>query len=157
MTQTDPNYTDDELAEIEATPWAKKLRKQVSDAERRAREAEERSTENVAAVKRVAFLDAGIPDTPASRFYREHYAGDLTSDAIKADAITNGFLATEDHTEEIGAIAGQSEGVAGGEGPAALGDQAEMLREMDEAASKAPRGKEAQAIAEVVARYQRQA
>lgn len=154
MTQTDPNYTDEDLdLDGNDSNLVRDLRNQLKAANKRASELEKQAEQNGAAARRVAFLDAGIPDTPATRFYRDHYAGDLDPEAIKADALANGFLTETDHADEIGAIASQSEGMAGGEGPAALGDHDEIMREIDEAVAKAPRGKENQAIAEVMSRH----
>jgi hypothetical protein len=155
MTQTDTDYTDD-LDDDDGSGLVGDLRKQLRAANKRLKDMEAQANQNQAAARRVAFIDAGIDlSTPAMRFYSEHYAGDLDPEAIKADALANGFLTETDHSNEISEVAGQSEAVAGGEGPPAFGDMEEFSREIDEAVRKAPRGKEAQAIDEVYQRFKR--
>ena len=161
MTSLDPDYTDDldtddDLDDDGNLPG--KLRKQLREANKRAKAAEERAEANAAAARRVAFLDAGIPDTPQTKFFREHYSGELTGEAIKASALDNGFLTAEDHSSEIDALDQASQDMGGGFPPdAMLGDAAEMQQAMDEAVASAPRGQESRAIAAVVDRYRRQA
>lgn len=156
MTHIDPDYDDNDLDDDtdDGAGLVGKLRKQLKDANKRAKAAEDNAAQYSGAARRVAFLDAGIPDTAQTKFFREHYAGELTGEAIKASALENGFLTAEDHTQELDDMAHQSEGMADGPPPLALGDQTEMLQAMDEAVANAPRGQESRVIAEVVKRYQ---
>ncbi len=131
------------------------LRKRLRRAERETKEANERAARNEQAAKRVAFLDAEIPDNAQTRFFREKYDGELTAEAIRSSASEYGFVTDDDHTEELGELAAQSDASFGAEGPTVLGSQEDMLMEMDKAAREAPRGKESKAIADVVARYNR--
>lgn len=131
------------------------LRKQLRAAKKETKELRSAVESNSAAARRVAFLDANIPDTPQSRFFRDNYQGDLSADAIRTQATEYGFITDADHTADLAEVAAQSDAALGADGPAALGDHDEMLEAMDKAAREAPKGAEAKAIAEVVARYQR--
>lgn len=155
MTQIDPEYTDDDLDEDPST-LVRNLRKQLKESNKRAAAAEERAEQNGSASRRVAFLDAGIPDTPQTQFFREHYSGELDPETIKAQAMTHGFITPEDHSDEVNAIQGMSEGVQGGDRPSVPGtDMSEFDADVAAAVAKAPRGGEAKAIDEVYQRYQR--
>jgi hypothetical protein len=153
MTQFD---TDDEEIEDEGTGLVADLRKQLRDAKREAKALSEQVGQNQGAARRIAFLDAGIPDTPQTKFFREHYDGDLDPETIKSMATEHGFLTDVDRSAEIGDIASQSEAAAGAQGPNVMGGQEEYEAELDKAVKAAPRGGESAAIAEVVARYSRQ-
>jgi hypothetical protein len=155
VTQIDSDYTDDLEGDEDGSGLIANLRKQLKDANKRAKAAEDAAGANSAATRRVAFLDAGIPDTPQTKFFREHYAGDLEPAAVKAAALEHGFIQAEDHTDEVRDIAGMSEDVNGGQAVAALGNVDEFRTEVDAAVAKAPRGKENQAIADVYQRYNR--
>lgn len=154
MTQTDPDYTDDDLDE-DPSVLVRNLRKQLKESNKRAAAAEERAEQNSSATRRVAFLDAGIPDTPTTQFFREHYSGELDPETIKAQAMQHGFITPEDHTAEVESIGTMSEAVQGGDRPPALGDLDEFKREMDEAVRNAPRGTETKVIDEVYKRWNR--
>jgi hypothetical protein len=153
MSDFDDEEVNEEVDDDENGPSG--LRKRLRRAEREVKEANERASANEAAAKRVAFLDAEIPDTPQTKFFREKYDGELTAEAIRSSASTYGFVTDTDHTEELGEVASQSDASFGAEGPTVLGSQEEMMTEMDKAARDAPRGQESRAIADVVARYTR--
>lgn len=153
MTQFDTDETEDD--EDEGTGLVKDLRKQLRESNKAIKDLQAKAEANSGAAKRVAFIDANIPDNPQTRFFRENYGGELTAEAIRAQASEFGFIADDDHSQELGEIADQSGAALGAEGPATLGSMEEMEAEMDKAARDAPRGRESQAIAQVVAKYQR--
>lgn len=148
----DDDY-EEEGSDEKSPAWYRKQMKAIND---ELAEAKAAAATNQDAARRVAFQDANIPDTPQTKFFRQHYDGEWTPDAIKAAATEFGFVApvtTDPATES--AVAGAqafSEAAAGGFTPAP-GNQAEIEREMDEAVSHAPHGQEAKAIAEVWKRY----
>lgn len=79
---------DDDLEETDPE-GPKGLRKALKSAEQRASELEGRAT---AAERKLAFLGAGIPDTPRNQYFINGYQGELDPEAIKAKAIEDGFL-----------------------------------------------------------------
>jgi len=83
---------DDEDQE-QSTNWRR-------DLERRAREGDQAKEELAKVTRRMAFVEAGIPVTdPKMRYFINGYEGELTADAIKAQAIEDGFLAAEGESE----------------------------------------------------------
>jgi hypothetical protein len=153
MTQfdTDSDYDDDPDSTDGGGNAA--LRKKLKDAERRAREAESRAESNSAAARRIAFLDAGIPDTPQSRFFLDKYDGDFDPEVIKAQAIEYGFLTDDDHSDELAAVASQADAAAQAQGPTVTGSQEDYEAEIEAAVRNSERGKEAYAIDQVVQRW----
>jgi len=153
----DMDFDDDQTEADESGPPA--LRRQLKEANRRARDAEERANSNEAAARRVAFLDAGIPDSPQTRFFMEKYDGALNGEAIKTAAQAHGFMAAQEaETQaEIDKIAEMSQASQGAESPEARGSEEAMEREMREAAETASRtgGDVGEAIAGVQRRYNR--
>lgn len=152
----DPDTTDD-TTDDDGSGLVGKLRRELKAANKRAKNAEDEAGQNKDAARRIAFLDAQIPDTPQTKFFREHYTGELSADAIRADATANGFLAAEDHTAEVAELDGQSASMAGGTQPDAPGDMSQFETDVEEAVRSAPRGQEAKAVDEVYKRYQRSA
>jgi hypothetical protein len=70
----------------------KDLQKQAKDAETAARERDEAKAE-LATIKRDAMFDRlGIPNEGLTKLFRQHYAGELTEEAIKAEAINYGLF-----------------------------------------------------------------
>ena len=50
--------------------------------------------ENEALARKVAFTEAGLPNTPQVEFFKSHYTGDPTPEAVKTAATAAGFLDT---------------------------------------------------------------
>jgi hypothetical protein len=145
---------DDEPGEEEDTPTARLLRKKLSTANKRERELEALVEANQGAARRIAFLDAGIPDTPQATFFREHYTGDLDPEVIKTAAAEHGFI-EDTPTPGVAEIEAQSEAAYGGQGNVVQGSDDEFNTEVDRAAREAPRGKTSQAIDDVFRKYNR--
>lgn len=159
MTQLDPDYedlTDDEEELGDGSSPNAALRKKLKAETRARKEAEARAEANASAARRVAFLDADIPDTPQARYFRETYNGSLDKDAIREAALTNGFLTEDDTSAEIKAIESDTAAFVGGAQPTDLSHMDEFQAEVAKAVAKAPRGQENQVIAEVMRRFQGQ-
>jgi hypothetical protein len=60
-------------------------------------EAEERAT---TAERKLAFIEAGVPTTPATAYFVKGYDGELTSEAIKEAAVAAGFIAAEEEQSD---------------------------------------------------------
>lgn len=156
MTQPDLDYDNDlDDSEDEGTGLVGDLRKQLKAAKKAQRAAEETAAGNSAAARRVAFLDAQVPDTPQTKFFREHYSGELDPETIRAQAIANGFMEAEDHTDEVAGLDLQSSTVSGGELPTRPGSMEAYEAELDEALRNAPRGQESKVVQQVYEKYQR--
>jgi hypothetical protein len=112
----DFEYEDDDQGEPERTPreWADL---------RRARKAKDKAERELASLRRqMAFRDAGIsPDDPKFSYFVKGYDGEVSAEAIRAEALKAGFL-TEEKVEEGSreeiAAAGRITDVAQGAVPA---------------------------------------
>lgn len=73
--------------------------------------------------RELEFFKAGIPDTPATRYFRKGYDGDLDVAAIRAAAAEAGFIEIEDEPgqqdEEFEALDRMSAASTGGQPPGA--------------------------------------
>lgn len=65
---------------------------------RRAEKAADKAKKELEAIKaEQAFFKAGLnPDDPKVKYFRKGYEGDLTPEAIKAEALAAGFLSAEE-------------------------------------------------------------
>ncbi len=143
-------YDDDSEAEVSPNSA---LRKKLRDAEQKAQKAEERAATNEAAARRVAFMDAKVPESPQSKFFMDHYDGDLSPEAIRTAAQANGFMAAQEaETQaEIDQITGMSDTAQGAESPERNSSEEAMDREMREAAEEAARTGGPDAVGEAIA------
>lgn len=102
---------------------------------RRQLEAEQAKTKTLEDVNRtlareVAFGGAGLPDSPQTKFFREHYAGEPTAEAIRAAATAAGFLETGATAAETAVLANIEAAVTGAEKPPAAGTDDAVLEEL---------------------------
>lgn len=87
---------------------------QHSDSEwatlRRAQKAQKKAESEAAeARKQMAFLKAGIdPDDPKTKYFVKGYEGEVTTEAIKAEAVAAGFLTIEEPPVDTEPIDAQS-------------------------------------------------
>lgn len=82
---SDDFNADDEGDNPDESSVIRNLRKQVresADAEKRAETAE----------RKLAFIEAGVPNSKAADYFVKGYDGELTTESIKAAAIEAGFL-----------------------------------------------------------------
>ena len=87
-------YDDEQEQEPERTPseWAKLRR-----AEKARKQAE---TEAAEVKKQMAFLKAGIdPDSPKAKYFVKGYEGEVTAEAIRAEALAAGVI--EEQQEQV--------------------------------------------------------
>ncbi len=92
MTQPD-DYDDTEVDDQQPTAepnWRRQLERK---AEKAAREAAENKAAAEAARRELAFVKAGVdPDSPKAKYFVRGYEGELTVDAIKAEAAQLGLV-----------------------------------------------------------------
>lgn len=121
----DPDDDNDGDADTAAPVRESRDIKQLRQKARKFDQAEARA---VAAEKKLAFAEAGLDlKDPKLGYFIKGYEGDLTAEAIKAEAVAAGFLApdaaaAEAQTAQAAALAGAEKvaqaaaGAAGGEG-----------------------------------------
>jgi hypothetical protein len=124
------------------------LRKRAEKALKRATEAEARAA---AAERELMFANAGIPADGAGKYFRKGYDGELTLEAIKAEAESAGLFTAkasaeaeepEVPAEELAALDAMRRTQAGGIPPDS-GDPAQALRARMEAVADGPGASEA--------------
>lgn len=138
---------DDDTDDNQPTPPAQE-NPNLAQLRKKAREADRLRVENETLRRERAFDKAKLPDdVPGINFFRENYKGDLSPEAILEAAATHGFVrASEPDTSTADRDAQQrmTAAAAGVSAPQTPDWQAGMRA----AAEAAPRGQEAQAIAD---------
>lgn len=92
-------------------------REEIRALEKQAKAATEAQTRAEAAERKLAFAEAGISlSDPKLSYFVKGYEGDLTPDAIKAQAIADGFIAApeaqQEATEDAAALERMADGAA---------------------------------------------
>lgn len=161
MAEYDEDGNEIESEGIQGLRGAKKA------AEARAEAAEAELATARDATKELAFLKAGLDDSKQSTFFRTHYDGELTSEAIQAAAQEAGIVpdASQETQANVAAQAQMAAGLQGAETPnfgsvqigpptariTVPAEQAEMWTEYERALQSGPMG--AQRGAEVLRRF----
>lgn len=131
MTDTPPAEPEAPAAEGDDNAVIKELRAKAAKAD----EAEARAA---AAERDLAFTKAGIPDEGVGSYFRKGYDGDLTAEAIKAEAAVSGFTTTViPPTPADPALAGEAQqaastsaAMAGGDAPGPSGNLGDRAKEI---------------------------
>lgn len=152
MSQIEPYDTDpDDEQQHDEAPAKLRRRLDILGSEKKALEAE------LAAVKTKqardeAFAQAALPDSKMSLFFRQHYDGDPSAEAIRQAALENGIIGeTEPGIQaQVDAIGAQSQAFAGADGTINLNTNAAMDAEIDAAAQIS-----SAAVANVLRKYGR--
>lgn len=160
---TDDETLDNEVDEnddgVSGDELVKNLRKQVRDANKRAKDVDDLRSQLAARDRQDAFRDAGIdPSNTQHGYFMRGYDGEATADAIRAAAEAAGFLATRTADVSDAELEGHAavQAVSAGANSTDNTRQAQINREMAEAAEKvAAQGPQAvqQAVMEVANRH----
>ena len=89
---TAPEDLEEEPEETEQPRLVQMARKDIRALERQAKAAQTAQAEATAARRELAFLKAGIPDTGPGKLFVKAYDGELSADAIRAQAVEFGIL-----------------------------------------------------------------
>ena len=144
----DDRYDDiDESDEEEDSGLLRKLRKQVKE---QGAAAESLAAENAALKREGAFRTAGIdPSDPKARYFVKGYDGEITVEAIKAEAAEAGLIGSPDSDIPADERASQDAAArlaAGAPSPAAQDEYAQGLAELNAATTQ-------EEVLEVAAKY----
>lgn len=121
---------DDELGEGETTE--SRLRKTIKDAKKRERALQQQVEANSVAVKKLAFIEAKLPDEPQMKFFLDHYEGEYTGEAIRQAAAENGFLVLDQESqEEINSVEQMMNANTGSTPTAAPGSDAALMERIN--------------------------
>lgn len=121
---------DDDGADEETTE--SRLRKTIKDAKRRERALMQQVEANSAATKKLAFIEAKLPDEPQMKFFLDHYDGEYTAEAIRTAAAENGFLVLDQESQdEVGAVQQMMNAANGSSPTAAPGSDAALMERIN--------------------------
>lgn len=130
-----PEEYDDDV-EAEDSNLLHNLRKQLKE---QSAAAESLAAENANLKRESAFRTAGIdPSDPKTRYFTKGYDGEITVEAIQAEALSVGIIEavpSDIPESEVAAQNRANEIVAGAEAPALVSQQAEYEAEMSQAAT----------------------
>jgi len=85
-----------------------------------------------AATKKLAFIEAKLPDEPQVKFFLEHYNGDFTAEAIRQAAAENGFITVDNTTtNEVNEVEAMMQANRGGSPTASPGSDADLMERIN--------------------------
>lgn len=131
------SFTEPDLDELEAdqpddTELAKKLRRQIRDQKSQLRTQSEQISQGTEAAKRLAFLEAKLPESPQVAYFLSTYQGEMTAEAIREAAAANGFIEPDqDVTDDIADIEAMSQTANGAVPPIPAGSLAARDAEIE--------------------------
>lgn len=130
MSSTEPEFSPEDYEGLQPKQVSlhpaelRKLRKE-------AKHAEELQAQLAELQRREMFRDAGIPINDQTKYFVNGYNGELTPEAIKAEAVRAGFIESAAPTsEEIAGHTAAANAAAGAEPPAVKPDYAARLAEL---------------------------
>lgn len=126
-------FDDDEVDnEQDEATLVRRLRGVIKDSKRQNKELQQQMEVSNAAVKKLAFIEAKLPDEPQVKFFLDHYEGEYTPEAIREAAATNGFIMVDNTTtEEVNAVQGMMDANRGSTSMAAPGTDRELTERIN--------------------------
>jgi hypothetical protein len=122
---------DDNDEQDEAT-LVKRLRGVIREQKKREKQMQADIDANAAATKKLAFIEAKLPDEPQVKFFLDHYEGDYTPEAIREAAATNGFIVLNRETEdEVGQLGNMSDASSGSTPASSPGSDKELMEKIN--------------------------
>lgn len=141
-----------EISEQQDTSLIKDLRKKANDGQKAKREAEIATNEANAAKRELALLKSGVDvNSPTGKLFAKSYEGELTPEAIKAEAEQYGLIPTSQTSEvkeELNAFDRVSNASSGSQGYVAPTAMDELMK-----AGNAADGGSPEAILAVLSKY----
>lgn len=153
MTYADPNDLDTDLDleddEETDTPQIRKIRQSNRQLKKEMRDLRQAADAGKEATRRLALLDAKLPETPQVKFFLDHYDGDLTAEAIRSAAASYGFIEPDAAVNaEVKGIDQMSQAAAGAQAAPSPDEDAQLQAEL----AAIPRGPNGPARVEAVMR-----
>lgn len=122
---------DDDDEQDEAT-LVRRLRGVIKEQKKREKTLQQQAEANSAATKKLAFIEAKLPDEPQMKFFLDHYDGEYNAEAIRAAAAENGFLVLDQETQdEVGSVQQMMNANNGGTRTAAPGSDTELMERIN--------------------------
>lgn len=121
------DFEDDNDEQDEAA-LVRRLRGVIKEQKKRERTLVEQAEVNSAASKKLAFIEAKLPDEPQMKFFLDHYDGEYSAEAIRQAAADNGFIVLDQQTQdEVGAVQQMMNASNGSTATAAPGSDAALM------------------------------
>lgn len=154
----DDDFTLDELDDDDndtEVSTESRLRKAIKDAKKRERALQEQVEANSTAVKKLAFIEAKLPDEPQIKYFLDHYDGDFTAEAIRTAAAENGFLVLDQESqEEVGTVQQMMIANQGGTPTAAPGSDTALMERINAVKPGPNASKQIRDIMQAAGRYE---
>lgn len=146
MSDEDYDEIDDEQDDSNAQQQQRQENHDLAQLRKKAKKADQLEAELNVLRREAAFDKARLPDdVPGINFFRENYKGDLSPEAIKEAAAQHGFIQPAADVNDARDAQQRMASSAAGVTPV---PQTDWQAGMREAAERAPKGQEGQAIAE---------
>jgi hypothetical protein len=132
MPEEDDDLFDDDDEDLNDPDLVSKLRTKIKNQGKELKTLKPLAETGAESTRRLALLDAKLPDNPQVKFFLEHYKGEMTAEAIRAEAAQFGFIGADEGAKEevdaIGNVATASIGATNGPKP---GSDQEVLDEIN--------------------------
>ena len=152
------DFTDEEETDDSDSPdLVRKLRGVTRSQAKTIKELQSQVDESASLRRDLAFIQADLPKTKMTDYFREHYTGDNDPTAIRAAATELGLLegTSAEVTAEVNQIGWMSDAALGAEPTPSLGSEDALREAMAKAAKKAGPKDAAFAIEEVMRQHGR--
>lgn len=101
----DLDEPDDDDSVEEGDPTLQDLRKQLRQSRKENKGLQAQLSASSEATKKLAFIEAKLPDDPRVQYFLDHYEGDYTAEAIREQAAKFGFINVDQATDtEVAAV-----------------------------------------------------
>lgn len=120
-------FDDEESDGQDEATLVRRLRGVIKDSKKQNKQLQDQLELSSTAVKKLAFIEAKLPDEPQVKFFLDHYEGEYTPEAIREAAAHNGFIMVDKETnDEVGAVEGMMDASRGSTSVAAPGSDREL-------------------------------
>lgn len=159
MTQVfddDLDDDDDDDLQVGKSPeeLLKDLRLTAKNQKKQIRELTSKAEKNEESTKKLAFIEAKLPENPTTKFFLDNYKGEYTGEAIRAAAAEHGFIPADPGvTTEVNDVQSMMQASSGGTPAPAPGTDTAMEAEINAVKSIGPQA--SAEIAAIMARYGR--
>lgn len=123
---------DEDDDQLDEAALVRKLRSVIKDQKKQNRTLQEQAEANSVATKKLAFIEAKLPDEPQMKFFLDHYDGEYSAEAIRQAAADNGFIVLNQETqEEVGSVEQMMNANNGSSPTAAPGSDAALMERIN--------------------------
>jgi hypothetical protein len=159
--ETDVNLSEAQLIKQaqetgDVTPLVKHLRGVIKESRRTNKTLQQQVQDGADARKKLAFIEAKLPDNPQVKFFLDHYEGDHTAEAIRQAATEFGFLErqTQEEADNQNAVEQMMQANNGATQLAAPGTDSDLMERINAVKPGPNASKQIRDIMQSAGRYQ---